>query len=71
MPHAVAFKSGKDIGKEPVIEDEDTVACVDCGTTETQERAYDGGWQLEPPVCPNCLRWQVVGGDACCHGAQA
>jgi len=68
MPQPAAFKSGKDIGKETCVEEEDTMACVDCGARETQERAYDGGWQLAPPVCPNCLRWQVVRSDACYHG---
>lgn len=70
MPEIVAFKSGKDIGEEPRIDDEDTVTCVDCGTVESDRSAYENGWQLAPPVCPNCLRWNVVD-EACCFGRRS
>jgi hypothetical protein len=62
----VGFKSGKDLGEETSIADEETITCVDCGATDTQESAYDGGWQLDPPVCPNCLRWCAVADASCC-----
>ena len=67
MLDVVAFKSGKDLGEETRIEDEDTVTCVDCGTVESDQSAYESGWQLVPPVCPDCLRWIFVG-ETCCFG---
>lgn len=66
MPEPLAFKSGKDLGEEARADDDDTVTCVDCGAVESDERAYDAGWQMEPAVCPNCLRWTTVGDEACC-----
>jgi hypothetical protein len=64
MPELIAFKSGKDLGEETRIGDDETVTCVDCGAVESDESAYQSGWQMEPPVCPDCLRWTVV--DTCC-----
>jgi hypothetical protein len=66
MPELIAFKSGKDLGEETRADDDDTVTCVDCGAVESDQSAYDGGWQLEPPVCPDCLRWVAVVDDTCC-----
>ncbi len=66
MSEVVAFKSGKDLGEEPSVADEEHVVCVDCGAYASDQHAYEGGWQLVPPVCPNCLRWPAVA-DACCH----
>lgn len=66
MPEPAAFKSGKDLGEEPSIDDEETVTCVDCGTVVTDAHAYETGWQLDPPVCPSCLHWCAVAVDACC-----
>jgi hypothetical protein len=65
MSEIVAFKSGKDLGEETRIEDEDTVTCVDCGAVESDQSAYEGGWQLVPAVCPNCLRWAPVDLTCC------
>jgi hypothetical protein len=65
MPEVMAFKSGKDLG-EPQIDDDDTVTCVNCGAIETDRSAYEGGWQLFPAVCPNCLRWTAVATEPCC-----
>lgn len=65
MPELVAFKSGKDLGEETRVEDEDTVTCVDCVAVETDESAYQSGWQLAPTVCPDCLRWTAVD-ETCC-----
>lgn len=65
MPELVAFKSGKDLGEETRVGDEETVTCVDCGAVESDQSAFDSGWQLAPPVCPNCLRW-VVADETCC-----
>ena len=67
MPELVAFKSGRVLGEETRIADEDTVTCVDCGAVEPDQSAYENGWQFAPPVCPNCLRWTVVD-QACCFG---
>lgn len=69
MSEMVAFKSGKDLGEETRVEDDDTVTCVDCGAVEPDQVAFEGGWQLEPPVCPNCLRWAPV--DETCCGESA
>lgn len=69
MPELVAFKSGKDLGEETRVEDEDTVTCEVCGARESDQSAYEGGWQLVPPVCPNCLRWAPV--DETCCGESA
>ena len=66
MPELIAFKSGKDLGEETRVDDDDTVTCVDCGAVESDQSAYDGGWQLTPPVCPDCLRWVAVVDDGCC-----
>lgn len=66
MPELVAFKSGKDLGEEPRVDDDDTVTCIDCGTVEPDESAHQNGWQLEPPVCPGCLRWVAVADETCC-----
>lgn len=66
MPELVAFKSGKDLGEETRIDDGDSVTCVDCGAVESDQSAYDGGWQLAPPVCPDCLRWIAVSDETCC-----
>lgn len=68
MSEVVAFKSGKDLGPEPSVAEEEHVTCVDCGTRATDQHAYEGGWQLVPPVCPNCMRWLATREDACCHG---
>ncbi|HYH05621.1 MAG TPA: hypothetical protein VEK11_01050 [Thermoanaerobaculia bacterium] len=65
MSEVVAFKSGKDLAPEGDLAEDDGVACSDCGTRASDERAYVEGWQLDPPVCPQCLRW--VATDACCQ----
>ena len=67
MPELIAFKSGKDVAEETCVDDDDTVTCVDCGAVESDESAYQSGWQLTPPVCPNCLRWSAVD-ETCCFG---
>jgi hypothetical protein len=63
------FKSGKDLGEETLVEDDERVTCVDCGAIASDQEAYENGWQLVPPVCPNCLRWVATANDACCHGS--
>jgi hypothetical protein len=61
----VGFKSGKDLGEEPYVEEE-RVTCGECGAPTTAQAAYEGGWQLAPLVCPCCRA--PAGCDACCHG---
>jgi hypothetical protein len=41
---------------------------VDCGAVESNQSAYDNGWQLAPAVCPDCLRWVAVVDETCCFG---
>jgi len=67
----VDFKSGKDLGEETLLADEERVTCVDCGATASDQSAYESGWQLVPPVCPDCLRWVATARDSCCHGSPA
>jgi hypothetical protein len=60
MPKAMLFKSGRDLGTETNIDEDDTVTCLGCSTVQTDQAAYEGGWQLVPPVCPDCLSWKAV-----------
>lgn len=65
MSEVVAFKSGKDLAPEGDLAEGDAVVCADCEVRTSDERAYLDGWQFDPPVCPQCLRW--VATDACCQ----
>ena len=69
MPELVAFRSGKDLGEETVTELVEKVTCIACGKTETDDRAYDEGWQIDPVVCPDCLRWTLTAQGECCCGS--
>ncbi len=68
MAECTMFKSGKDLGEETQVDDDDTVICVACRAVESDESAFQNGWQLVPPVCPNCLRWALVEDAECCFG---
>jgi hypothetical protein len=69
MPELIAFKSGKDPGEETRIALVETVTCIECAKVETDERAYEEGWQIDPVVCPDCLHWILTdAGEACCGG---
>jgi hypothetical protein len=69
MPEPIAFKSGKDLGEEARGALVETVTCIECGK-ETDEQAYDEGWQIDPDVCPDCLHWTLTPeGECCCGGA--
>ncbi|MEA2416445.1 MAG: hypothetical protein QOI58_3102, partial [Thermoanaerobaculia bacterium] len=47
----------------------ETVTCIECAKVETDERAYEEGWQVDPVVCPDCLHWALTdAGEACCGG---
>lgn len=65
MSEVVVFKRGSDLSEDTRIDEEDTVTCVDCGAVESDQGAYENGWQFAPPVCPKCLRWVLVD-EACC-----
>lgn len=56
MSEGVSFKSGKDIGEEPVIDDDARLTCSEYGAMTTAQAAYESGWQLAPLVCPRCRR---------------
>lgn len=60
MTDVCMFKRGADLKGETRTDDDDTVTCVDCGAREPDQTAYEAGWQLVPPVCPNCLRWDAL-----------
>jgi hypothetical protein len=67
MPDLITFKSGKDPGEETRTALVETVTCIECAKVETDERAYEEGWQIDPVVCPDCLRWTLTdAGEACC-----
>jgi hypothetical protein len=68
MPEPITFKSGKDLGEEAADGLVETVTCIDCGKTATDERAYDEAWQIDPVVCPDCLRWTLTAEGECCLG---
>jgi hypothetical protein len=67
MNEPTAFKSGRDLGNGPVV-DEETLCCVGCGAAELPDKAYEAGWQIEPAACPDCLRWTLTLVGECCCG---
>jgi hypothetical protein len=57
---ATAFKAGKDL-----VVDKETVTCEAGGErAASRVAAAERGWQLDPPVCPDCLHWVAVTTDA-------
>jgi len=66
-----AFKSGKDLGEEAGAGLLDTVTCSDCGKVASDEEAYEAGWQIDPVICPDCLRWTLTAAGECCFGRWA
>jgi hypothetical protein len=60
MDREVAFKAGKDLGSEGGIAAQESIICESCGAIEAIAAAADAGWQIEPAVCPDCLRWRAV-----------
>lgn len=59
MDREVAFKKGSDQASvtADVVE---SLACESCSVRVDPRAARDDGWQVTPPVCPECLRWNVV-----------
>ena len=66
MCEPIAFKSGKDLGEETRSGSSDTVTCVDCEKLESEEVASADGWQFDPAVCPDCLRWTLTDRGVLC-----
>jgi hypothetical protein len=66
MCEVTAFKRGIDLEEEARTDEVETVSCVDCGKVTTAEEAYDSRWQLDPVVCPDCLRWTLTEAGECC-----
>jgi hypothetical protein len=67
MSEPVAFRRGCDL--EPEASD---IACESCDAVAgSREEAAAVGWQIDPPVCIDCLRWTPVqtAGDCCMSGA--
>lgn len=60
MNHIEAFKRGCDLAKEPSIGARETLSCENCAKTVAAERATKAGWQVRPPLCPDCLRWAAT-----------
>ena len=60
MNHIEAFKRGCDLAKEPGIGALETLTCESCGKRVEADRAAEEGWQVRPPVCGECLRWQLT-----------
>jgi hypothetical protein len=70
MPEPITFKSVKDLAEEAADGLVEKVTCIECGRVESDDRAYDEGWQIDPVVCPDCLRWTLTAeGECCCGGA--
>lgn len=36
------------------------ITCEVCGCEAEADAAEDLGWQVKPPVCPDCLHWSVI-----------
>lgn len=58
--------SGTEIAAALGIDDRGILTCTECGAIDEEESAYDNGWQLTPPLCPDCLRWVAVATDETC-----
>lgn len=67
MSEVVAFKSGKDLREELIVGDDEILACSECRAIATERAAYEGNWQLAPPICPQCRAPDLVHLDACCQ----
>jgi len=61
MVEAQSFKRGCDLVADLNKASQFRTFCVACGTSEAQEALNELGWQLDPPVCPDCLQWAAVG----------
>jgi hypothetical protein len=57
MEREVAFKRGCDLRERTLSSAADSIACESCGARAESDAAGNLGWQVRPPVCPDCLRW--------------
>ena len=54
MNSKTALKRGCDLGSAS----SNGIQCVSCEKeVRARNEAQEAGWQLDPPVCPDCLRW--------------
>ena len=60
MHGEVAFKRGSDLTGSVVPHGMRSITCENCGARTESDAAKEQGWQLRPPVCPDCLRWTTV-----------
>lgn len=37
-----------------------SILCEACGVRAESNAAKELGWQIRPPVCPDCLRWRLT-----------
>jgi hypothetical protein len=60
MHGEVAFKRGSDLAGSVVPHGMRSITCESCGKQAELAAAGDLGWQVRPPVCPDCLRWTAA-----------
>jgi len=60
---ATEFKRGSDLRTSARAGAPASLVCENCGEEMERNAARDLGWQVRPPVCPNCLRWSVTDTD--------
>jgi hypothetical protein len=58
------FKRGSDLTETPNLGSASYLSCESCGGHAEQGAASDLGWQVRPPVCPDCLRWSATDSEA-------
>lgn len=59
---ALCFKRGSDLVAQPEALLNEIASCESCGAHIEAAAAADNGWQVAPPVCPDCLRWVASAG---------
>lgn len=60
MEGEVLFKKGSDLDPAARSAASETLTCESCGCRVEAVAASESGWQVRPPVCPDCLRWAVA-----------
>ncbi len=65
MEGEVAFERGSDLYSSVLAENSGALVCECCGARIDADSAPDLGWQIRPPVCPDCLRWSAASDAAC------
>lgn len=67
MERELEFKRGVDLSTATASVPSEVVACECCRDRIEMATAANAGWQLRPPVCPNCLRWSASMGESRFH----